>query len=200
MITRRAVSADPLREDAALRLAFRDGERWALSEVYRVYFPVAVNVATRGFGNFRGFWNPADRDDAVQTIFAAAFEEKCRLSYNGIDGYPAFLRGIGHNVIRRMLERDTRFRRTDGQPELEFAAPESAEEVLADAQLCRLAAEFRGTVKDPPEPEILDRYFVQAQAEEGIAVDLGLTRYRVRKVIALLDKRMRRFMKAHGLE
>ena len=191
---------DPLREDARLRAAFRAGERWALAEVYRVYFPVAVNVVSRGFGNFRGFYNPADRDDAVQTIFASAFEEKARLSYNGLDPYTAFLRGIGHNVVRRLLERDARFKRTDGQPELEFKAPESALETLIDDQTAAVVRGFRATVTDPTENAILDRYFVEGQAEEKVAADLDLTRYRVRKLIALLDRRMRRHLKSHGID
>lgn len=190
---------DPLRDDPRLRAAFRAGERWALAEVYRVYFQVAVNVAGRGFGNFRGFYNPADRDDAVQTIFAAAFEEKARLSYNGLDPYTAFLRGIGQNVVRRTLEKDARFKRTDGQPELEYKAPESAESTLIEQQVAEVVRAFRATITDPIEAEVLQRYFVDAQAEEAIAVELDITRYRVRKTIALVDKRMRRFMASHGL-
>ncbi len=191
---------DLLRDDAKLRAAFKAGERQALSEVYRVYYSVAHNVAGRGFGNFRGFWNPADREDAVQAIFAAAFEPKARDSYNGLDPYTAFLRGIGQNVVRRMLERDARFKRTDGQPELEFRPPDDTEQDLIDAETHTVVRRFRESVSEPTESAILDRYFVEGEAEEKLAEGMGLTRYRVRKVIALLDRRMRRFLKQHGLE
>ena len=190
---------DLLRDDSRTREAFRRGERWALAEVYRVYFPVVATVTTRGFGGFRGFFNPADRDDAMQSIFAAAFEEKARLRYNGIDPYTAFLRGISQNVVRRMLDRTTRFRRTDGQPELEFRVDETAEEALIGDQTRRIVAAFREGITDPIEVRVLQAYFVEGLAEEKLSAEIGLTRYRVRKVIARLDKQMRKYLKAHGV-
>ncbi|MFT5431343.1 MAG: RNA polymerase sigma factor (sigma-70 family) [Myxococcota bacterium] len=190
---------DLLRDDSRVREAFRRGERWALAEVYKVYFPIVTTVTTRGFGGFRGFFSPADRDDAMQSIFVAAFEEKARLRYNGIDPYSAFLRGIAQNVVRRMLDRSTRFRRTDGQPELEFRHEKTAEESIIDKQAQHIVAAFRATVTDPVEQKILHSYFVDGTAEESIAAELDLTRYRVRKIIARLDKTMRRYLKAHGV-
>lgn len=190
---------DLLRDDARVRDAFRRGERWALAEVYRVYFGVVSTVVTRGFGNFRGFFNPADRDDAMQTIFAAAFEERSRSRYNGLDPYSRFLRGIAQNVVRRMLEKRTRFQRTDGQPELEHRHTATAEEQIIDKQEQHAARTFRESLTDPTERVILDAYFVDGRAEEKIAVDIGMTRYKVRKQIALLHRRMVRHLKAHGI-
>lgn len=190
---------DLLRDDAKVRDAFRRGERWALAEVYKVYFPIVATVTTRGFGGFRGFYSPADRDDAMQNIFAAAFEEKARLRYNGIDPYSAFLRGIAQNVIRRMLERSTRFRRTDGQPELEFRVTPTAEEAIIDAQTQRIVASFRETITDAGDRQVLELYFVEGVAEEKIAAETGQTRYRVRKIVARLDRQMRRHLAAHGV-
>lgn len=193
------MQGDLLRDDARVREAFRRGERAALAEVYRVYFPIVQTVAQSGFGGFRGFYNPADRDDAIQSIFAAAFEEKARLSYNGVDPYTAFLRGIAHNVIRRMLDKGTRFRRTDGHPNPEDAAPGSALESLIDAESTRIVRGFVESVEDADEKTILARYFVEGGAEETIAEETGLTRYRVRKIISVLGKRMQVYLKRHGL-
>lgn len=190
---------DLLRDDARVRDAFRRGERWALAEVYRVYFPIVRTVTQSGFGGFRGFYNPADRDDAIQNIFAAAFEERARLSYNGTDPYTAYLRGIAQNVVRRMLDRSTRFHRTDGHPSPEDHAPDGAEEALIDAEAQHIVRKFVDGLVDPDEKVILQRYFVDGGAEETIAAELQWTRYRVRKVIGTLGKRMSVFVKRHGL-
>lgn len=190
---------DLLRDDARTREAFKRGDRWALTEVYRVYYPLVTTVVTRGFGGFRGFFNPADRDDAIQSIFAAAFEQKARLRYNGLDPYTAFLRGIAQNVVRRMLERRTKFMRTDGQPELEHKEVETAEAQFLDAEAIQVVRAFRETIQEPVQRQILASYFVNGDAEETIAKDLGITRYKVRKTISLLDRRMRRYLKQHGL-
>ena len=58
---------------------------------------------------------------------------------------------------------------------------------------------FRSTVVDPPEPEVLQRYFIDGVSEEALAVELGCTRYRLRKTIARIHKRMEGYFKAHGV-
>jgi RNA polymerase sigma factor (sigma-70 family) len=192
------VSDDLLRDDALLREQFRSGQRRALAEVYRVYLPLVVTVVSRGFGGFRGFFNPSDRDDAIQTIFTAAFEERARLRYNGLDPYSKYLRGIAQNTCRKMLEKRARFARTDGQPELEVP-PETAENRLISAQEQEILRKFRDSVDTEPDKTVLQRYFVLGHAEETIAREVGLTRYRLRKVIALLHRRMVVWVKEHGL-
>ena len=187
------MSDDLLRDDATIREAFRAGKRRALAEVYRVYAPLVQTVVSRGFGGFGGFYNPSDRD------FAAAFEEKARLRYNGLDPYSKYLRGIAHNVVRRMLERRKRFNRTDGQPEPSEKSRQTAEDQVIDQQVQHVVRSFVDTVTDAHEREILNRYFVEGQAEESIAEDLAMTRYRVRKNIQLLHERMQRYLKQHGL-
>ena len=193
------MSDDLLRDDATIREAFRQGKRSALSEVYRVYSPLVQIVVSRGFGGFAGFFNPADRDDAFQTIFVAAFEEKARLRYNGLDAYSKYLRGIAQNVVRRMLERRKRFNRTDGQPEPSEKSRQTAEDQVIDLQAQALVRQFVLDIDDDREREILNRYFVEGQAEESIAANIGMTRYGVRKTIKLLHERMQRYLKQHGL-
>lgn len=171
-----------------------------MAEVYRVYFPVVATVAKRGFGNFRGFFNPADRDDAIQNIFTVALGEKARLRYNGLDPYSSFLRGIAQNVCRRMLEKSARFKRTDGQPGLDEAMGRpGVVDQLIGAQEQAVIKRFVETVDTEPDKTILRTYFVDGQAEEMIAADIGITRYKVRKIIALLHRRMKRYLKDHGI-
>jgi RNA polymerase sigma factor (sigma-70 family) len=194
-MTAKSENKDLLRDDTPLRDAFRSGKRWAMTRVFQEYEPLVRTVCRHGFGKFRGFYNPVDREDAIQTIFLSAFEERARLSYDGIKPYGAFLRGIAHNTVRRILERDKRF---DRRPD-EFGPDEiSAEQELIRNEMRQLVQEFRKDLKDPHEKEVLLRYYAEGWAEEKVAKHLGITRYKTRKIIAQLHRRMMKYMKAHG--
>lgn len=190
------MSDDLLRDDRRCRDAFRRGERWAMEQAYHHYLPLVRAIVTHGFGGFRGFADPLDREDATQTIFAAAFEERTRLRYDGLQPYTPFLRGLAHNVVRQMLAKRTRFERTPDAPEED---PATVEDTLIADELAALCRTFRASLDDPTDLELLDRYFVDGWAEERLAEHLGLTRYRTRKRIAKLHKRMTRFLAAHGV-
>ncbi|MEC9071716.1 MAG: sigma-70 family RNA polymerase sigma factor [Myxococcota bacterium] len=192
-----SAKTDLLRDNPEIREAFRRGERKAMTQVYAEYLPLVQTVCRHGFGpGFRGFFSPADRDDGVQAIFAAAFEERTRLAYNGLDAYGSFLRGVARNVIRRMLDSHTRFSRTDAPAPQELPDLETS---VLDAEAVTLVREFRSTVTEPPEPEVLQRYFCDGWAEERLAVHLGITRYRLRKIVSTLQRRLERYLKSHGI-
>ncbi len=189
------MGADLLRDDPALREAFRAGERWAMEAVYKSYLPLVTTIACHGTGGFRGFFDPCRRDDAIQTIFVRAFEERTRLAYNGLDPYSGFLRGVAHNVCRQLLDKDRRFQRV---PEKEPSAAPDLEQDLIGREACDLLAQFKAGL-EPRDRLILRRYFQEGASEEGLAEELGLTRYRTRKTIKTLHKRMLKHLKAHGI-
>ena len=189
---------DLLRDDATCREAFRRGERWAMEAVYRSYAPLVHVVVRQGFGGFRGFYDPVTRDDAVQNVFAAAFEERARLAYDGIADYARFLRGLAHNICRQMLDKDRRFART---PEVEpEPAGHDVEAAFIDEETRRICAGFAASLTDARERDVLTRYFGDGAAEETLAPELGLTRYRLRKIIATVKKKMTRYLVEHGLD
>jgi RNA polymerase sigma factor (sigma-70 family) len=167
-----------------------------MAAVYRSYLPLIRTVTTHGFGNFKGFFDPVDRDDAVQNIFAVAFEERSRLRYNGIDPYGSFLRGIAHNVVRKMLDKKTRF---DRRPDSLHEESTNAETEYIKHETANLLRGFREQVTDEPDKTVLQRYFCDGTAEETLAKDLGITRHKVRKSIARLHSRMIKLLKSHGI-
>lgn len=170
-----------------------------MEAVYRSYVPLVYTVVSQGFGGFRGFYDATTRDDAVQNVFAAAFEERARLAYDGIADYARFLRGLAQNVCRQMLEKDRRFARTPEVDAAETHAP-PMEAALIDDETQRICAGFRATLGDAHERAVLERYFGDGVAEETLAPDLDVTRYRLRKIIATVKKKMARYLKEHGLE
>jgi RNA polymerase sigma factor (sigma-70 family) len=188
---------DLLRDDRRCRDAFRKGERWAMTRVYRYYLPLVKTVAVHGFGTFKGFYDPIDQEDCIQNIFATAFEERVRLRYNGIDPFAAFLRGLGHNVVRQMLDKRRRFQRVpDPVPE----SHETVEDAYIEHEVAALCRKFRASLQaGSTDLAILDLYFVDGWAEERLAEHLGLTRYRLRKHIKQLHRRMQKYLKGHGI-
>lgn len=185
-----------MRDDPALREAFRRGERRALETAYRHYLPLVRTVVVHGFGGFRGFRNPCDQDDAIQTIFATAFGEGARDRYNGLDPYASYLRGIAHNVVRQLLDKRRRFERV---PDPDPGEPMSLEEGLLERETCAILCRFRDSLGDERERAVLELYFAEGWAEERLAAHLGITRYRLRKVIGKLHKRMKRYLETHGI-
>jgi len=191
------MSDDLLRDNAKCREAFKKGERWAMTEVYQSYMPLVQTICRHGVGNFRGFFDPVDRDDAVQNIFTVAFEERSRLRYNGIDPYSAFLRGIAHNVVRKMLDKKRRF---DRRPETDANELDGqVEEVFIEKETVALVKRFRQEVTQEPDKSVLTHYYCEGMAEETLASQLGITRHKVRKTIARLHSRITRYMKSHGI-
>ena len=190
------MTEDLLRDDPECRDAFKQGKRQAMARVYEAYLPLVRTICTHGTGNFRGFFDPVDRDDAIQNIFAVAFEERARLRYNGIDPYAAFLRGIAHNVVRKMLDKKRRF---DRRPESSDDASADMESAYIEYETAQVVRRFREAVTEEPDKTVLEHYFCEGWAEEKLAGHLGMTRHKVRKVIARLHKRMMRYLKSHGI-
>jgi RNA polymerase sigma factor (sigma-70 family) len=193
------MSDDLLRDDAALRKAFRRGDGQAMEAVYRAYHRLVRTVVVHGFGGFRGFRSHADQDDMIQTIFLSAFEESARLRYDGVGPYVAFLRGLAQNKVRQQLSKNTRFARTDGAPVPRDPMAEDFEgEVLKEETRAAVSA-FREGITDPHEKAILEGYFIEGLAEESLASQVGMTRYKVRKVIAALHRRMEKHLREHDV-
>ncbi|MFO0747770.1 MAG: sigma-70 family RNA polymerase sigma factor [Myxococcota bacterium] len=171
-----------------------------MEAVYRSYVPLVYTVVSQGFGGFRGFYDAVTRDDAVQNVFAAAFDERARLAYDGVHDYARFIRGMAQNVCRQMLEKDRRFARvpeTESEPTTPTPDIEAA---LIDDEARRICAGFRASLGDDLERRVCDRYFADGAAEETLAPELDLTRYRLRKIIASVKKKMARYLKDHGLD
>ena len=166
-----------------------------MTRVYRTYLPLVKAVAVHGFGSFKGFFDPIDQEDCIQNVFATAFEERCRLRYNGIDPYTAFLRGLSHNVVRQMLDKKRRF---DRIPEPPPDKGTTFEDDLIGHQAAQLCRRFHEDLTEP-DKSIVTLYFCDGWPEERLASHLSMTRYRLRKAIQGLHKRMRKYLKNHGI-
>lgn len=158
-------------------------------------------IATQGFGGFTGFRNLADTDDAVSATFEAAFEERARLAYDGLQPYRYYIGGISRNVIRTMcrkLGREIPVEETpEGRdPSRQPALPEAAAEAREDAAL---VGRFRDFLADPLDIAVFEGYFGRGLSEAALAGEIGVNRYRIRLALSRVRKRMQRFLRVEGL-
>jgi len=194
------MDADLLTTDRNLLLSFRQGDREALIAVWRFYYPMVRNLAVRTCCGMTGHAATADVDDAVSATFLAAFQEGARLSYDGVTPFGAYLLGIGRNVIRRQISKACR------EPAIEPASIDwredsdpSPEDVYLTREETEVLSRFPQTLRND-EREVFFAHYRDGLSEESLADSLGRTRYRIRKILALVERRLRRYLKEHGIE
>ncbi len=158
-------------------------------------------IVTQGFGGFSGFRNLADTDDAVSATFEAAFEDRARLAYDGIQPYRHYLGGISRNVVRTMCRKLGREIPVEDPPECEdsVCAPDLPEAVAEAREDAALVARFRTYLDDPLHVAVFEGYFGQGLSEAALAAELGVNRYRIRLSLSRIRRRMQRFLRAEGL-
>jgi RNA polymerase sigma factor (sigma-70 family) len=193
------MEADLLSNDKNLLARFRQGEREAMMLVWNHYFPLVHGLACRGFGPYRGFRSACDIEDAVSATFTAAFEEGCRLRYDGIIPYGSFLLGIGRNVMRRQMKKAAREPAIEPTPAQESSADDlTPEDLLLSAEEQALLSRFPGTLSEQ-EREVFLGHYRDGLSEERLAVHLGRTRHSVRKGLHRVSRAFRRFLRDSGL-
>src|SRR5262245_33995403 len=92
---------------------FRAGDRAALTEVYRHYAPGVAELLRHGFAFgsagemrvFRGYRSSFDLENALQEVFARAFQESALLRYDGLRPYVNYIYAIARNYVIDQLRR-----------------------------------------------------------------------------------------------
>ena len=193
------MGTDLLSTDRSLLELFRQGDREAMMTVWNHYYPLIRSQACRGFSGMTGFTSAADVDDAVSATFLAAFQERARLSYDGVTPYGAFLLGVGRNVMRRLSRKVAREPVRDPLSyEMTAGGSASPEEQYLSAEQRDVLGRFPGTLSEG-EQKVFFGYYRDGLSEEKLAVVVGRTRYRVRKELARVEKLMKRYLARHGL-
>jgi RNA polymerase sigma factor (sigma-70 family) len=190
---------DMLSTNRDLLNRFRRGEKDALVAVWRAYLPLIHSMARRGFGPYPGWRDIADIEDTVAATFVVAFEEACRLRYDGVTPFGSFLLGIGRNVMRRQMKK--RGREPIVSPDsttLATEPEESPENLLINAEQKALLARFPETLSDQ-ERAVFLAYHRMGLSEEDVARTLEITRYLTRKLLHRAQRCFKRYLSRHGL-
>lgn len=190
---------DLLSTDRDLLDRFRKGDKEAMVAVWHFYFPMVQNLARRGFAGTPGFMHRVDVEDAVSATFLAALQERARLGYDGVTPYGAYLLGIGRNVMRRLSRKAGRepvWEVTEDRPaRVSHTTPEHE---LLDSEKREVLMRFRHTL-GPDELEVFQGYYENGLSEEKLALTLGRTRHKVRKVLHAVQRKMRRYLTRHEI-
>ena len=214
-----------LAKNKELLAAFKGGEKWAMDDVYRHYFPGVTSFLRKGFtfrsgkGHFyfKGIQDPSDLKAAVQEVFRRAFEAKARGSYNGINSFTNWVLAIGRNmVINQFRNREIAFSHyispsdershltvMDDEVTEEFTgvlygrASRSQDSLMEHSELKELIESFMSELSEH-DRELLVYRFAEGRGQEETAKLLGSTRMKVRTAESRLRNRLRAFLRHSG--
>ncbi len=198
-------------ENRELLDRFRRGEPEALGEVFRAYAESVGKTLRLGFDfqsggrqcRFHGVRTEFDLEDRLHDVFARAFADKARLSYDGLTSYATYLRTIAKNLIIDDFRRRERAL-TDYSIELVESAPapttESAGDPEKDAssqELGRLVAGFEASLSDR-ERTIYQLRFREELEHKEIVKKTGLSESQVKTSEKRIRQMFFEFMRQHG--
>ena len=214
-----------LAKNAKLLVAFREGEKDALEEVYRHYAPKVTKFLQRGFtfrsnrGNFyfKGIQDNSELHASVQEVFRRAFEDKARHSYNGINSFTNWVLAIGRNmVLNRFRNREISISNyispSDERTHLSFMDDEVTQEYtgilysqparaqdreMESKQLRDLMTDFMKGLSEQERQLLLYR-FSEGRGQEETAELLDSTRMKVRTIEKNVRNQLRTFLKTSG--
>ena len=200
-------------ENAALREAFRRGDKAALTEVYLAYAEHLFAMLSNGFtiqsaGKrilFKGYKEPFRLEGAVQEIFSRAFSHAARNAYDGLRPYKNYLYTIARNYVvdayrrggRSFVTLDTVVEVIEAVEEHAPSRPLGPERSAENRQLKALVAVFLGGL-DTAETALFKVRFEEGLTVERSATVLGKTEYWVKRNEKRIKKRFYLFMKNQG--
>jgi RNA polymerase sigma-70 factor (ECF subfamily) len=164
---------------------FRAGSREAMETVYWAYVRRVEALVRRGF---RGESpqgvpgvGPGDLEDLVQEIFAKAFSDRARMSFDGLRDYGPFLFTIARNVVVDWARKKGReVLRDDLERDVaEPSSPGKEHEPWADPETTRLAEAYLGALPGDLAAVHHERY-VLGHTQREAADALGLSRQQLR--------------------
>jgi RNA polymerase sigma factor (sigma-70 family) len=188
--------------------AFRRGERWALTAVYREYVDAVALLLRRGFRlDAKGVTIPGASDpelerELLQDVFTRAFRESARQSYDGLKPYRPYLMQIAKNLLIDSARRAGRLVLSESphleiSPEDEVDPAPSAEDELDFRRQRAVAQQYIASL-----PELMQRFvrlrFEEDQAQQPVAEALGVSRRTVRKWESEVLEGLRAFLAEPG--
>jgi RNA polymerase sigma factor (sigma-70 family) len=203
--------------------AFRRGDKAALEVVYRHYVKGLTHFVQKGFTfrsaekffYFKGFRNVFDLHNAVQEVFRRAFEEKARLSYNGVSSYSNWILAIARNmIINQFRNREIPFsqfeeregeggRQWENQLTDEYSGVlhgttgDNQDLAMEKAQLKELMARFMTQLSDE-DKELVRLRYTEGQGQEETAKAMSSTRMRIRTQEAKVRRRLIAYLRHSG--
>jgi RNA polymerase sigma-70 factor (ECF subfamily) len=207
--------------DRALLDGFRRGDRASLERVYTEYVGPVAALLRRGFTfnsggrrcQYRGARSQFDLEDRLHDVFARAFGEPARLSYDGLSPYKAYILAIARNMViddfRRKEHVLVEFTVEPREPEP--VVPSPAGEPLAgaleptghpavDSEAAELIALVRAFKEGLPEREreVFRLRFEEEREHKDIAAATGMTPSKIKTSEQRIRERFFDYMHQRG--
>lgn len=196
-----------MHDDRELLDGFRAGDQAVLARVYQHYVGAVAAFIRNGFmyqrdgapASFAGVRSPFELENVLQEVFARAFTEQARTSYDGLRPYLGFLCGIARNVILDQLRKSARRKEVIEAPEsLERAAAPADHtpgESLDDRQAHVLVRQFLSDECDDRDRRLYELRFDRELSQQAAAEEAKLTRIQIRRWERKFKARLLRFLK-----
>ncbi len=210
-------------KDPELLAAFRRGDRAAMETVYRHYVRGVSHFMQKGFTfrsaerylYFKGFRETFDLHNAVQEVFRRAFEERARLSYNGVNSYSNWILAIARNlIINQFRNKEIPFSQFQDQDRengssweqelseeysglLHGSASQKQDLALENAQLKQLIGRFMSQLSEE-DRELVRLRYTEGLGQEEVAKALTSTRMKIRTQESKIRRRLIGFMRSSG--
>jgi RNA polymerase sigma-70 factor, ECF subfamily len=194
------------RDNPGLLERFRAGARPAMEAVYWFYVRRIEALVRHGFslpgaaGAFRA--KASEVEDLVQEVFARAFSERARLSFDGLRAYGPFLATLARNTVIDWGRRRGREVLVDGRNDdlADLTRADSTPEPVpgwADEDVAAIVSKYlAGLPKDLA--DLHHRRYVLAESQADAAAALGLSRQQLRTREARLRDGLADALKAGG--
>lgn len=214
-----------LAKNKRLLESFKRGDRAAMDDIYRHYFPGVTAFLRKGFtfrsgrGHFyfKGILDGSDLGAGVQEVFRRAFEDKARTSYNGVNSFTNWVLAIARNmIINQFRNREIAFSDyiapSDERGHLAVLDDEVTEEFsgvlygqhaarqdsqLESVELKQLLDKFMRELTEH-DRRLLVLRFAEGKGQEETAALVGSTRMKVRTAEAKLRSRLRAYLRHSG--
>ena len=188
-------------ENRDLLNRFREGERAALSRVYRFYvndIELQLRRWSASAGGISGLRNDYSlQQDVLQEIFIKAFSPNVRAAYDGIRPYRPYLVTIARSVLVDHLRKksreivlpfDTEEDERAVSRDMETDSSEADQEQSLHWQACLQASNAYVAALDETAREFVTLRFRKEMPQLEVAAALGISRWKVRS----LEKRVQR--------
>lgn len=179
---------------------FREGQRFALAEVYRSYRPrVDAYLELLSKRGLASAWRAIAVPDLRQEVFLRAFSPRARAAYDPNRRYAPYLIKIAHHCFldearlrqREALLLDDKVVSASDEPHAHVSeAPDAQLQVIVERYVAGLPERLRA---------VYDQRFVFDESQEVARLALGLSRRQLRTAECHLKLGLRKALARHSL-
>jgi RNA polymerase sigma factor (sigma-70 family) len=176
---------------------FKSGERPALEAVYFAYVDEVESIVRRFLSvmpRSGAGWHQVDTGDLVQDVFARAFGDKARSSFDGERDYGPFLGTLTHNLLVDWVRKRGREVPSDELDQVPASSSRGGPADWADRETMEAVNQY---IDELPEDlrQVHQHRYVECRSQQEVCSALGISRQTLRTREEHLRAGLRRRLK-----